>query len=51
MYYYKISEMENTFHLIDSVVILDSLITNVDSTRIRLMAAESVHSMPVTVST
>lgn len=36
MYYYRITEMENTFHLVDSVVILDSLITNVDSTRIQI---------------
>lgn len=34
MYYYRIREVSNTIHLLDSVVILDSLITNVDSTRI-----------------
>lgn len=34
MYRFRILEMENTFHLVDSVVIEDSLITNVDLARI-----------------
>jgi len=34
MYRYMIEEVSNTTHLIDSVVVADSLITNVDITRI-----------------
>ena len=30
MYRYRIHTMRNTFHLLDSVVIVDSLITNAD---------------------
>lgn len=36
MYYYRINSVRTTTHLIDSVVVTDSLITNVDVTRIRI---------------
>lgn len=36
MYYYRINRVSTTTHLIDSVIVTDSLITNVDATRIRI---------------
>ncbi len=36
MYYYHIVQVKATDHLMDSVVIVDSLITNVDLTRIKI---------------
>lgn len=34
MYYYQVNHVSTTTHLIDSVVVADSLITNVEATRI-----------------
>lgn len=34
MYFYHIDRVRNTFHLVDSVVVADSLITNVEATQI-----------------
>lgn len=36
MYFYRISEVRYTTHLMDSVVVTDSLITNVDLTQIKI---------------
>lgn len=36
MYRYRITSMKHTCHLIDSVVLIDSMITNVDAERIRI---------------
>lgn len=36
MYRYKVSRLDYTTHLIDSVVLVDSLITNVDTERLRI---------------
>lgn len=36
MYRYKVTRLDHTFHLIDSVVLADSLITNVDLERLRI---------------
>lgn len=40
MYTYRITRMRTTTHVLDSVVILDSLITNVDIVRIRIYLPE-----------
>jgi hypothetical protein len=36
MYRYNIKEVSYTTHLIDSIAVLDSLITNVDDTQLRI---------------
>lgn len=36
MYRYKVNRLDHTTHLIDSVVLVDSLITNVDTERLRI---------------
>ncbi len=36
MYYYRINRCTTTYNLIDSVVVADSLITNVDMVRIKI---------------
>ena len=36
MFYYKIESLSHTQHLVDSVVIIDSMITNVDIERIKI---------------
>lgn len=36
MYRYKVSRLDYTTHLIDSVILVDSLITNVDTERLRI---------------
>ena len=48
MYYYNITRMKHTSHLVDSVVISDSLITNVDIERIRIYFRIAAEEQPET---
>lgn len=46
LYYYRISRLKHTTHLIDSIVITDSLITNADLERIRIYFRTSHDETP-----
>lgn len=46
MYYYQVNHVSTTTHLIDSVVVADSLITNVEATRIYIYFKTAAEEEP-----